>query len=169
MAHGGAQEHAHRAGTQNVPAVLSMLTALESCEQVHSRVCEEQVKLRDAFEQSLIERIPGVSIVGAHAERLWNTSMLLMPEFEQHRWVTGMEKKGFLISTGAACATGKAGPSHVLSALGLPAHKHRQSLRVSGGWDTSPELWRALANAFVTLWDELKKGKRADSAVIEID
>ena len=48
-------------------------------------------------------------IMGRDGARLWNTSLLLMPEFASERWVRALEKRGFWVSTGAACAAGKSG------------------------------------------------------------
>jgi cysteine desulfurase len=45
--------------------------------------------------------------------------------------------KGLACSTGAACSSGAVAPSHVLTAIGLPASEARASIRFSLGWHTT--------------------------------
>jgi cysteine desulfurase len=70
-----------------------------------------------------------------------------MPEFASVRWIRALEKRGFLVSAGSACSTGKQGPSPVLAAMGVPADAMQRVLRVSSGWATSVADWLALAAA----------------------
>jgi len=63
---GGPQEEGRRAGTENVAGVLAMVAALEECEARLAAGAEEGlVKVRTSFESRLLERLPGVRIVGA--------------------------------------------------------------------------------------------------------
>ena len=95
---GGAQEFGHRAGTEDVAGILAMTTALKTTEtEAHT------AKNRDAFIAELSRHMPSVEVVGASAERLWNTVMLILPDFETMRWVHALEKRGFLVSSGSAC------------------------------------------------------------------
>ncbi|CAI8283324.1 MAG: Cysteine desulfurase NifS [Opitutia bacterium UBA7350] len=157
---GGPQENGHRAGTEDVPAVLSMLAALES-------TTIGDAAPRDAFESGILSVLPGCEVVGIHAERLWNTSAVLLPEFENVRWIRALEKRGFLISTGSACASGKAGASPVLSAMGYGADTIRRVVRISGSATTDSTAWDALRLAFVESYAALKKSA-GDSPVVTI-
>lgn len=156
---GGAQESGHRAGTEDLASILSMIAALE----------QASVGLatgRDAFEQAL----SGFEIVGQQAERLWNTSLLIAPEFANVRWIRGLEKRGFLVSSGAACATGKEGPSQVLAAMGLSAESMRRVLRISSGSTTEIQHWMLLADALQAVAAELSaEAAKTNSSVISID
>ncbi|OAM89018.1 hypothetical protein AW736_08840 [Termitidicoccus mucosus] len=78
---------------------------------------------------------------------MWNTVSLAMPRGENHRWVARLDRRGFQVSTGSACATGTDGPSHVLAAMRVPPDEARRVVRVSAGWETSREDWLALAEA----------------------
>jgi cysteine desulfurase len=139
---GGVQESGHRAGTEDVAGVLTMLAALEVAEV-------GSAEGRDVFLRELSQALPSVEVIGLEAERLWNTALLVMPEFASARWIRALEKRGFLVSAGAACATGKQGPSPVLAAMGLEADAMRRVLRVSSGWATTAADWQALAAAIV--------------------
>src|SRR5437764_4441717 len=106
---GGEQESGRRSGTENVAGVLSMIAALEECEALLSRNAHaERISWRALFETRLLKRLPGCGIVSATQPRLWNTVPALMPQTDcQQRWVVKLDKAGFAVSTGSACASGK--------------------------------------------------------------
>jgi cysteine desulfurase len=58
-----------------------------------------------------------------------------------------LDLAGFSLSSGSACSSGKVKPSHVLSAMGVPAGLAKGALRVSLGWDTRPEDTEGLCDA----------------------
>ena len=137
---GGAQEFGHRAGTEDVAGILAMVAALQAVERGSAQG-------RDAVLVELGQVLPAVEVVGLAAQRLCNTALLIMPEFASVRWIRALEKRGFLVSAGSACSTGKQGPSPVLAAMGVPADAMQRVLRVSSGWATSVADWLALAAA----------------------
>lgn len=137
---GGDQEFGHRAGTEDVAGILAMVAALQAAERGSAQG-------RDAFLVELGQVLPAVEVVGLAAQRLCNTALLIMPEFASVRWIRALEKRGFLVSAGSACSTGKQGPSPVLAAMGVQADAMQRVLRVSSGWATSVADWLALAAA----------------------
>jgi cysteine desulfurase len=157
---GGKQEQGRRAGTENVPIIVSMLAALEAREKQMAR--SEHILRgvwRENFERQLLHKLPGTVVVGANSPRLWNTVSALMPEGVQLRWLTRLDKAGFAVSTGSACTTGKEEPSHVLAAMNFkPAEAHRV-LRFSSGWETTEADWDALANALAKVHAEVHHAK----------
>jgi cysteine desulfurase len=154
---GGQQEDGRRAGTENVAGVLSMLKALEIREAALAN--GEQTHLlawRESFERELEKMLPGLEIVGRLSTRLWNTVSALMPEADcQQRWVVKLDKAGFAVSTGSACASGEEKPSYVLGAMGYAPAQTGRVLRFSGGWETTPSDWSALAQALETVYREI--------------
>ena len=143
---GGPQEEGRRAGTENVAGVLAMVAALEEREAALANgEAVRRLALRVNFEQQLARELPGVEIVGAAADRLWNTVSAVLPEQPdcRQRWVVKLDKLGFAVSTGSACASGKEETSHVLAAMGRAAVASRV-LRFSSGWETSAADWDAL-------------------------
>ena len=143
---GGPQEEGRRAGTENVAGVLSMLVALEAREAALPSTKLD--KPRATFEKKLAIILPGVEILGASEARLWNTVSALMPEADcRRRWVVKLDKLGFAVSTGSACASGKEEPSHVLAAMGRAPSEAARVLRFSSGRETTAANWSALANA----------------------
>jgi cysteine desulfurase len=153
---GGAQEHDHRAGTENFPGVAALLAALAEAETTKVLLETERLRWRDQFERAVIAAVPGTVVVAAGAGRLWNTVSLLLPFGENHRWVARLDRRDFQVSTGSACATAKAGPSPVLAALGFAAEEARRVVRVSAGWATTAADWQALAAAFAAVAPEVR-------------
>jgi cysteine desulfurase len=143
---GGKQEEGRRAGTENVASVLAMMAALEARERsLAAGEHKPRLAWRELFERSLLKQLPGSEIVGAGIERLWNTVSGLMPEADcQQRWVVKLDKFGYAVSTGSACASGREEPSHVLAAMGRTPGEAGRVLRFSSGWETSEEDWRSL-------------------------
>jgi len=147
---GGGQEERRRAGTENVAGVLSMMAALETRESQLATDVESRRQMRDNFEAGLLNSLPGAEILGARSPRLWNTVAALMPETDcRQRWVVKLDKAGFAVSTGSACASGKESASHVLAAMGRNEAEAARGLRFSSGWETRKEDWEGLARALV--------------------
>jgi cysteine desulfurase len=159
LMHGGQQEDGRRAGTENVAGILAMLAALEVREAALAKGEERHRRgWREAFEQTLERTLPGVEIVGRSSSRLWNTVSALMPKTGcQQRWVVKLDKMGFAVSTGSACASGQEKPSHVLAAMGYAPGETGRVLRFSSGWETAQPDWGALAEVLVLVHKEMRE------------
>lgn len=163
---GGPQEEGRRAGTENVAGVLAMLAALEARER---QLAKDQhlprLEWRRRFEARLLAQLNGSVIVGASAERLWNTVSALMPEADcRRRWVVKLDRLGYAVSTGSACASGKEEPSHVLRVMGYRPAQADRVLRFSSGWETAPADWDALLGALLQVGDAMRAGRRVRRA-----
>jgi cysteine desulfurase len=163
---GGQQEELRRAGTENVPGVLAMIAALEVREAAlrEAKLADggwKMKKLQAAFEAELLASVPGAAIVGANSPRLWNTVSAVMPERDcRQRWVVKLDKAGFAVSTGSACASGKEEPSQVLAAMGYGAADAARVLRFSSGWETTSAEWAALARGLAGVDREMRRGTK---------
>ena len=145
-------------GTVNVAGVLSMIAALREREQrLASGALEGFASIRAGFAAGLKVAVPGVEVLGEDAPCLWNTVTAVMPAAAdcRRRWVVKLDKLGFAVSTGSACASGKELPSHVVTAMGYPAEASDRMLRFSAGWETSAEDWGALKEGLVAAAAEL--------------
>lgn len=166
MALGGAQENDQRGGTEDVPAILAMHAAYAHAMRfVEREGCERP---RQAFEKQVCVSMPQAQVLGVEAPRLWNTSLLVLPGAENHRWVSLLDRRGFCVSTGSACATGKSDPSHVLASMQVSVQAQRQVIRVSSSWEQGEGDWQALASALEAVRDEIAVEGASDSDVIDL-
>jgi cysteine desulfurase len=90
-------------------------------------------------------------VLGAAAPRLPNTAAVAMPGVSAETQVIALDLDGVMVSAGAACSSGKVGPSHVLQAMGVGPDLVASTIRVSLGWTSSEadiahflEAWAAL-------------------------
>lgn len=152
---GGPQEHGRRAGTEDLPGIAAMVTALlEHHEGTLAPLWECQAGWRDEFE-ARIGKEGGVRLLAKEGPRLWNTSMFVLPHAKNVKWLTRLSQRGFAVSTGSACSAGKGNPSAVMMAMGLDYEEMGRVLRVSGGPGTSREDWKGLAEAILEVGAEL--------------
>jgi len=130
---GGGQERRMRPGTEPVALAIGFAAAIGAGGWIETEI------LRDMMEAAVREKVPSVRINGGEAPRLPNTSSLLMPGVPSEPLVIRMDLRGYAISTGAACSSGAARPSHVLAAMGLSAEASRCTVRISLGPSNTQE------------------------------
>lgn len=162
---GGPQQEGRRAGTENVAGVLAMVAALEEREAALARgELQPKVLQRTVFEAQLLEALPGATLVGAQVPRLWNTCLVVTPALEcRARWVVKLDKLGFAVSTGSACASGHEAPSHVLTAMGLSQAEAGRAVRISSGWETTAADWQGVGDAFRATYASLQEEAESHS------
>jgi cysteine desulfurase len=77
-----------------------------------------------------------------------------------------LDLAGVEVSMGSACAAGAVEPSHVLLAMGRSRADARSSLRISLGWNTTPEEIDAVATIIPDVWRRVAAAEPvADGAV----
>jgi cysteine desulfurase len=160
LLHGGPQENNRRAGTENYPAIAAMVAALEAVLEQQPSASVQQAGFRDAFLLQMKAAFPGLRVISEEAPRLWNTALMVMPRHDNLKWLTRLTRRGFAISTGSACSSGKEGSSVIVQALGASWEELKRVVRISSGWDTSAEDWQALTEAFIEVGHELDTGGR---------
>jgi len=131
---GGGQERSHRAGTENVAAIAGFGAAAEAA---HSE--KANPALRDRFEAALKKVAPDAIIFSENAPRLANTSNFAAPGITAETAVMALDLDGVMLSSGAACSSGKVKPSHVLAAMGVEEDLARCALRISFGWNSTEQ------------------------------
>jgi cysteine desulfurase len=152
---GGGQERGRRAGTENLPGIAGFAAA--STAAMAGLADYDQVRtLRDRLEAEALTLVPEAVVVGAGVPRLPNTSALALPRVAAETQVIALDLAGIMVSAGAACSSGKVGPSHVLEAMGLAPDIAGSTIRISLGWSTMEadiahflDAWTALARRTV--------------------
>jgi cysteine desulfurase len=142
---GGGHEQNRRAGTHNVASIAGLGLACELAAKSLARA-GEIAALRDRMQDAAVAA--GAKIWGANAERLPGTLCLSAPGFSGATQLMTMDLAGVAISAGSACSSGKTKPSHVLLAMGASEEEATSAIRVSLGWNSSPED----AGAFIREW-----------------
>ncbi|WP_342381390.1 cysteine desulfurase [Myxococcus stipitatus] len=143
----GHQEAGLRGGTQNIPHAEAFALALELATREQPSMAERVGALRDDFERAVLECVPGVTVNGAGAPRVPNTSNLRFDGVEGEALLIALDLEGICVSMGAACASGTLTPSHVLRAMGLTPAQARGCLRFSLGPDTREADVRCVVDA----------------------
>ncbi len=146
---GGGQEGRRRPGTESVLLAAGFAAAARAARLRLGEEAARAAALRDRLEADLTGRVRGVRINGAGAARLPNTASVTVPGVAAEALVILLDRMGFAISTGSACSTGAARPSHVLAAMGLDAAAIASTVRISLGPSTTAAETQALGEAVV--------------------
>lgn len=144
---GGHHERDRRPGTENVAGIAAFGQAAELAAARLAQESDRLTTLRDRLEAAVLDRIPSTGVNGARWNRVPNTSNLYFDGVDGEAMVIALDLRGFAVSTGAACSSGALAPSHVLTAIGLPADRARASMRFSLGRANTVEQVDALADA----------------------
>ena len=146
--YGGAHERQRRAGTENLAGLVGLGAAIRIGQQaLADGVMDRIAGMRDRLERGLLAAVDECGVNGptAPGSRLPNTTNLWFDHLEGEALVIALDLKGLALSGGSACASGATEPSHVLTAMGLGAHRARASLRFSlTRLTTEDEIDRAL-------------------------
>ena len=148
---GGGQERGRRAGSENLPGIAGFAAAAEAAAASLAEY-DRVRRLRDQLEAAALAAVPQAVVIGTDTPRLPNTSALSLPGVAAETQVIALDLDGVMVSAGAACSSGKVGPSHVLAAMGLPPAIANTTIRVSlGGTTTEADIayfldaWTAMA------------------------
>lgn len=164
---GGAQERNKRAGTEDLPAIIGMKTAIEEACANMEKNNEYVRKLRDRLIEGLSE-IPHSILNGDRYCRVAGNVNFSFEGIEGESLLLWLDADGIEVSSGSACASKSLDPSHVLMAIGVPREVAHGSVRLSLDIDNTPEdveyiiqkmkeIVEYLRN-MSPVWDELEKG-----------
>ncbi len=139
LIHGGGQERARRAGTENVPGIVGLGKAIElavsNIEEKNMRISH----LRNKLVEGLL-KIPYSKLNGSMYEnRLPGNANICFKFIEGESILLSLDFEGICASSGSACTSGSLDPSHVLLAIGLPHEIAHGSLRLTLGESTTLE------------------------------
>ncbi len=135
---GGSHENERRAGTENMPAIAGLVTALELFVSPPVFSKEKLRPLSDRLIQ-LVDRIPAAHFVGSRVHRLENTVSFLVEGADSISLLANLDLNGICASSGSACSAGSIEPSHVISALGYDRDLANSLVRFSLGRDSTLE------------------------------
>ena len=137
--YGGAQERGKRAGTENIPAIVGLATALSENIAHMQENTEKLTHLRDKLIAGLSE-IPHSILNGDAVRRLPSNVHFCFEGIEGESLLLLLDAHGICASSGSACTSGSLDPSHVMLAIGRPHEIAHGSLRLSLGEDFTEEM-----------------------------
>lgn len=159
LLHGGGHEQGLRAGTENLPAIIGFGYAAELAlaeQATRATHCQDLL----ARLETGLQALGGITVFGEGRARLPNTCQFSVPGFDGEALLMALDRHDIAVSSGSACASGKADPSHVLMAMGVEETIARGAIRVSFGKDNNV----AEVEQFLAVLKELMHGQQNDMA-----
>jgi cysteine desulfurase len=104
--------------------------------------------------------VPGTAVNGDRDRRVPNTTNISFDGIEAESLLIALDLEGVAVSTGSACSSGTLEPSHVLSAMGLPSPRTRNSIRFSLGPTTTADEIAFVASVLPGLVEKLRRLSR---------
>jgi cysteine desulfurase len=115
---GGGQESGLRGGTENALSLAGFGAAAAASKLALSEEMNHSAALRARLIERIGEALPAARVVGT-GESIPNTVQLLVPHDDEEMLILALDRAGFAVSAGSACAAGAHRPSHVLAAMGV--------------------------------------------------
>lgn len=143
---GGRHERGRRAGTENVAGIVGCGVAAAAAREKMAADAARVGALRDRLEREILRTVPGTAVNGGDSPRVPNTTNISFERIEAESLLIALDLEGIAVSTGSACSSGTLEPSHVLRAMGFPAHRTQNSIRFSLGMgNTDADVDRVLS------------------------
>lgn len=137
LLHGGGHEGGLRSGTLNVPGIVGMGTAIELARGLRKEEAPRLASLVARMQLRLEGELGECSLYGHPTKRLPNNLNIGFDGINAKALVVNLPDLAF--STGSACTSAKAQPSHVLRAMGLPDERVKEAVRFGLGRSTTKE------------------------------
>ncbi len=149
---GGGQENNLRSGTENVPGIYGMGTAIDKLFKDLNSSISKISTLRDLLKEEISKNIDGIKINSPEN----GVCHILNISFEDIRGevlLHYLEQKEMYVSTGSACSSKKKG-SHVLNAMGLKSDEIEGAIRFSlSEMNTEEEIYKAVEILKISIED----------------
>ena len=150
---GGAQEFNFRAGTENVPAIVGMATALQQS------VLQRDLGYINSLENTIVHILKGNGLTegidfiinGNEESRVPGIFSLSFAGKSGEMILHRMDLMGIMISTGAACDNVHTKISHVIRAIGVKEDFAQGTIRISLGMDNTLEEAKQIGDALVKI------------------
>jgi cysteine desulfurase len=143
---GGEQEDGRRGSTYNVPGIVGLGKAVEIARIEMEQDQQRLSGYRDRLIDSLMDKIDYLKLNGHPQKRLPNNVNISIAFVEGEATLLSLDYEGICASTGSACSSESSEPSHVLTAMQIPAEEARCSIRFSlGRWTTDSDIDRVIS------------------------
>ena len=146
----GGQEQGYRAGTENLPGILSMAAALEARADWLAVAACLRARLDAAIEAA------GGQVIARDAPRIASIASYRMPGLSARAQLIQFDLAGISVSAGSACSSGSLKTSHVLRAMNYDERAAGEVVRVSFG----PATGEADIDRFLAQWNAMAERAR---------
>lgn len=133
---GGHQEKDKRAGTENTAGIVGLGKAIELAYKNIDSYNEKLLDLREFYFSRIKQEFSEVKINGHRNKRLPGNANVSFKEVNGGDLLLRLDEMGICASTGSACNSASAEPSHVLVAIGVEPEYLQGSLRTTFGEKT---------------------------------
>jgi cysteine desulfurase len=157
--HGGGHEHGLRSGTLNVAGIAGFGVAAELSAKDVDAETERLESLRNRLLGGLNAIAPDVKVNGDLERRVPGNLNISIPGADGETLLLLLDRAGIACSTGSACQSGAADPSHVLLSIGVSRELANGSLRFTLGRTSTPDDVDAALEA---LPDAIERARRID-------
>lgn len=155
--HGGSHESRLRAGTQNVAGAVALGAAAQWITDHAASEWPELCALRDRLETGILARVSDAHVNAAGSLRTPNVTNIRFDGIDSEALLIALDLRGFAVSAGSACSSGKQDPSPVLLAIGLTREQAKSSIRFSLGRSNDAAQVDALIEAVSECVAHLRK------------
>ncbi len=149
---GGGQELGRRAGTENIAAIAGFASTIEAIDLNSMKTLRGYMDIMETKMQSA-----GGIIFGKDVPRLPNTTCVAMNSVSSETQLIDFDLNGYAVSAGSACSSGRIEKSHVLLAMGVDSALAGCTIRISTGWNTTPDEIEKFTDAWMKLAVRLRK------------
>lgn len=154
---GGGQEGGKRAGTENVAGIVAAGYALEENVKNMGETAERLKIMVQTTVKALQSKLPNIRINSVARNCLPGIISISFKGASGEALMNLLDLKGITISTGSACHSGRAEPTHVLSALGLSEEEAKSSVRISYGRYNTEEEAAVVADALCEAYSKITR------------
>lgn len=137
--YGGHHENGLRPGTENVAFAKGLAKALEMSISATEFNYKHALLLREKLKKGILKSIPEVIINASNEKAVPNILNVSFNYIEGESLLAMLDMNGIAASTGSACASGEAGSSHVLAAMGVDPIAAQGAIRFSFGRSNTEE------------------------------
>ena len=128
---GGIQEEGRRGGLENMPAIVGFGVACKLAREEMTKNIENIKALRDKLIEELSKKVEFVYLNGHKTNRMANNANFSIEFIEGEAMMLYLDSKGFMVSSGSACASKALKMSHVLTAIGADPAVGQGSLLIA--------------------------------------
>jgi len=143
---GGGQEKGARGGTENVPGLAAALVALDLSTRSLETEAPRLRKLAALITDEIKSAVPD-ALVNSTATGVPGLVSFSFPKLLGEEIVVELNLRGFFVSAGSACGSGKMEPSRPVMAMGRTREQALGTVRISMGRHTTEESVRRLGVA----------------------